>query len=167
MPLSPLARGESLSAWIFISAGSPVFVRGGGMDVQFAEQPAEGEMLLRRDVLIAEEDDEVLRQRAVELVHRPVGQRAGEVDAADFRADDRREPVDADRLVRRVRFGRLPIAGTLIDQQRAHGPGSMTRPAKLPSPSMVARMARAAQTGRSVGRAEAKPAPRGYFATML
>ena len=40
------------------------------MDVQFAEQPAEGEMLLRRDVLVAEEDDEVLGQRAVDLVER-------------------------------------------------------------------------------------------------
>ena len=38
------------------------------MDVQLAEQPAEGEMLLRRDVLVAEEDDEVFGQRPVDFV---------------------------------------------------------------------------------------------------
>ena len=39
------------------------------MDVQFAEQAAEGEMLLRRDVLVAEEDDEIFGERAVDFVH--------------------------------------------------------------------------------------------------
>ena len=42
------------------------------MDVQLAEPPAEDEMLLRRDVLVAEEDDQVLGQRAVDFVERAV-----------------------------------------------------------------------------------------------
>ena len=45
-----------------------------GMDVQIAELAAEGEMLLRRDVLVAEEDHEVFGQRAMDLVHGAVGQ---------------------------------------------------------------------------------------------
>ena len=49
---------------------------GSGMNVQLAEFPAEGEMLLRRDVLVAEEDHEIFGERAMDLVHGPVGQRA-------------------------------------------------------------------------------------------
>ena len=45
----------------------------GGMDVQFAELAPEGEMLLRRDVLVAKEDHEIFGQRAVDLVHGAVG----------------------------------------------------------------------------------------------
>ena len=48
-------------------------VRRGGMDVQLAELAPEGEVLLRRDVLVAEEDDEVFGERAVDLVHLAVG----------------------------------------------------------------------------------------------
>jgi len=59
------------------------------MHVQLAEQPAEREMLLRRDVLVAEEDDEVFGERAVDFVERAVRQRLSEIDAADLRADDR------------------------------------------------------------------------------
>ena len=43
--------------------------RRGGVDVQIAEFAAEIEMLLRRQVLVAEEDDEVLGEGAVDLVH--------------------------------------------------------------------------------------------------
>ena len=52
--------------------------------MQLAEQPAEGQMLLRRDVLIAEEDHDVFRERSMDLVHRAVGQRFCEIDAADL-----------------------------------------------------------------------------------
>ena len=62
-------------------------------------------MLLRRDVLIAEEDDDVLGQGPMDFVHRSVGQRFCEIDAIDLRADDRRELVDADRLVGRRFIG--------------------------------------------------------------
>ena len=43
------------------------------MDVQFAELAAEGEMLLGRDVLVAEKDHEIFGERAMDLVHLPVG----------------------------------------------------------------------------------------------
>ena len=36
----------SLSAWMIISSGLPGSLRRGGMDVQVAEQPAEGQVLL-------------------------------------------------------------------------------------------------------------------------
>ena len=55
--------------------GSPGSCGAAGMDVQLAEQPAEGQMLLRRDVLVAEEDDEVFGQRPVDFVELPVGER--------------------------------------------------------------------------------------------
>ena len=73
----------------------------GGMDVQFAELAAEGEMLLRRDVLVAEEDHEIFGERAMDLVHGPVGAASRcEIDAGYLRADDRGELFDADGLVR-------------------------------------------------------------------
>jgi hypothetical protein len=52
------------------------------MDVQFSEQAAEGEMLILRQMLVAEEDDEVLGERAVELVEGAVAERPRQVDAA-------------------------------------------------------------------------------------
>ena len=45
------------------------------MQVEVAEQAAEGQMLRRRKRLVAEEDDEVLGERAVDLVELPFGQR--------------------------------------------------------------------------------------------
>ena len=45
------------------------------MDVQLAELAAEGEMLLRRDVLVAEEDHEVFGERTMDFVHLAVGAR--------------------------------------------------------------------------------------------
>ena len=56
--------------------GPARLVRRRGMDVQVAEQAAERHVLLGRDLLVAEEDDAVLRQRAVDLVLLAVGQAA-------------------------------------------------------------------------------------------
>ena len=42
------------------------------VDVQFAELAAEIEVLLRREMLVAEEDHQVFGQRAMDLVHLPV-----------------------------------------------------------------------------------------------
>src|SRR6476619_3520108 len=92
-----------------------------GMDVQLTEQPAKGQMLLRRDVLIAEEDHDVFRQRSMDLIYCAVGQRFCEVDAADLGADDRRELVDADRLVGHRVAGHVPIARTVLAAERTHG----------------------------------------------
>ena len=90
-----------------------LFVRRVRMDVQLAEQPAEAEMLGRREVLVAEEDDQVLRQRAVQLVHRPVGQRLGEIDAADLRTDDGRELVHRHGFIGLRRRGGAGDSGDL------------------------------------------------------
>ena len=49
------------------------FARRGRMDVQFAELAAEGEVLLGRDMLVAEKDHEILGERAMDLVHLAVG----------------------------------------------------------------------------------------------
>jgi len=58
------------------------------MDVQVAEQPAERQVLVGRDVLVAEEDDAVLGQRTMDLVVLAVRQRLAEVEAGDLRADN-------------------------------------------------------------------------------
>ena len=50
----------------------------GRMNVQLAELAAEGEMLVRRDVLVAEEDHEIFGERAMDLVHLAVGARSSE-----------------------------------------------------------------------------------------
>lgn len=87
--------------------------------MQLAELAAEGEVLLRRDVLVAEEDDEVLGERAVDLVHLPVGagiaiDELADIDARDFRADDGRELFDGDGLVGRTVFSGVAIARALL-----------------------------------------------------
>ncbi len=65
---------------------------------------------------------QVLGERAVHLVLLAIGKRLAEVDAADLRADDRRQLVDGDGLVRRTFVGRVPVAGTGVASQRSlHG----------------------------------------------
>src|SRR5215510_12326297 len=96
------------------------------MHVQLAEFPAEGEMLLRRDVLVAEEDHEVFGERAMDLVDLPVGPRlvvdeSCDVDAGDFRADDRRQLFDGDGLIGLGFPGEMPVARALFAGQRTHG----------------------------------------------
>ena len=68
---------------------------------------AEIEVLFVADVLVAEEDHQVFRQRAVDLLEGLVAERLRQIDAADLRADDRRQLVDRDRVVRRRRHRRL------------------------------------------------------------
>ena len=96
------------------------------MDVQLAEFAAEGEMLLRRDVLVAEENHEIFGKRAVDFIHLPVGARIvrdklADVDARNLGANDRRQLLDADGLVGLDFAGDVPIAGPLLAGQRAHG----------------------------------------------
>ena len=117
---SPLARGLSLSAWMIISSGWPGACGAAGWMCRFAEMAAERQMLLRRHVLIAEEDHAVLRQGAVDFVHLPVGSGCGEIDAADFRADDRRQLVDRDGFVGRGLVGDMTIPWTVVAAQGAH-----------------------------------------------
>ena len=96
-------------------------VRRGGMDVQLAEAATEVEVLLVADVLVAEEDHQVLRQRAMDFLERLVAERLREIDAADLRADDRRQLVDRDRVVRRRLVGVVLVARSVVATQDAHG----------------------------------------------
>src|SRR2546430_7375953 len=96
----------------------------GGMDMQLAELAAEGEMLVWGDVLIPEEDHEIFGQRAVDLVHGPVGERTSEIDARYFRADDRGQLFDPDGLVLPGFLGDVPIAGSLLAGERTPGGSS-------------------------------------------
>ena len=90
--------------------------------MQFAELAAEGEMLLRGDLLVAKEDHEVFGERAMDFVHLAIGARIvrdelADVDAGNFRADDRREFLDADGLVRLGFAGEVAIARSLLAGQ--------------------------------------------------
>ena len=76
-------------------------VRGRWMDVQLAKISPEGEVLFRRQVLIAEENDRIFRQCAMDFVHLPVRQRFAQIGARDFGANDRREFVHGNGFVRR------------------------------------------------------------------
>ena len=100
-------------------------MRRGGMDVQVAEFSAEGEMLLRRDVLVTEEDHQIFGERTMDLVHLAVGRRfaideLADVDAGNLSTDDRRQLLDRDGLVRIGYLGLMPIARSLLARQRAH-----------------------------------------------
>ena len=96
-------------------------VRRRGMDVQLAEAAAEVEVLVLGDMLVAEEDHQVLRQRAVDLLEGLVAERLRQIDAADLGADDRRQLVDRDRVVRRRLIGAVLVARSVVATQDAHG----------------------------------------------
>ena len=109
-----LMRGHTLSSQLADAATNPMYyldlAKLGELARATLRQPdvvyviihdAEGQVLILADVLVAKEDDEVLRQRSMDLVLLPVGQRLAEVDAADLRAEDRRQLVEGDGLVRR------------------------------------------------------------------
>src|SRR6185437_620879 len=96
-------------------------VRRRRMDMQFAEPAAEGEMLRRRDVLIAKEDHEVFGERAMDFVHDAVGERAAEIDAGYLGANDRGELLHRDGLIGLGADGRVPVARPLLAGERTHG----------------------------------------------
>ena len=66
---SPLARRLSLSAWMIINSGWPGACGAAGWMCRCPEIPPERQMLRLGQVLVAEEDDAVLGQRPVDLVH--------------------------------------------------------------------------------------------------
>ena len=70
------------------------------MLVQLAEELAEPFQILRRDLLIAEEQDEMFGDRVVDFLHFEVAERPGEVELGDLRADIGRDWLDANRSVR-------------------------------------------------------------------
>ena len=71
------------------------------MDVELAEQPPEREVLLGRDLLVAEEDDQVLDQRAVNLFQLLGRERPRQIDADELGADQWSELLDRERAIRR------------------------------------------------------------------
>src|SRR3954465_307469 len=100
-------------------------MRRGGMNVQFAEPSSECEMLLRADVLIAEEDHEIFGERAMDLVHLAVGARIlrnqiTDIDPGYLCADNRREFLDRVGLVGFLFARRVAIAWALFAGERVH-----------------------------------------------
>src|ERR1022692_3998875 len=96
------------------------------MNMQFAELAAEGEMLVRGDVLIPEEDHEIFGERAMDLIHlavrgRVVGDQSADVDTGYLGADDRGEFFHRDGLIGLLFAGDVAIARTLLAGKRAHG----------------------------------------------
>ena len=70
-----------------------------GMDVQVAEVAAEPLLLLQVDPLVAEEQDLVLCQRRMQILHLPVTERTGQVDAGNLGAYDWRKRFHSDGAV--------------------------------------------------------------------
>ncbi len=101
------------------------------MHMQVAELAPEGEMLRRGDVLVAEEDDGIFRERAVDLVHLAVrallGHEPAEIDAGNLRADDGRELLHRNGLVGLFLAGCVAIARPLLAGERGHGVSSGER----------------------------------------
>jgi hypothetical protein len=83
------------------------------MKVKIAKEAAEGEVLLLGQVLVAKEDHGVFGQRAMDLVERPVTERLRQVDPIDLGADNRRQLVDRDRVVRARILSNIFDAGTI------------------------------------------------------
>ena len=72
------------------------------MDLQFAEAAAEIEVLLRGQLLVAEEDDLMLKQCGPYRADDPVGEIARQIHARDFGAERAGDRLDLDRALRHV-----------------------------------------------------------------
>ena len=70
--------------------------RGGRVNVERSEAPSEGEVLLVVDGLVAEEDDAVRDEGAVDLLERRVVEGLAEVHPGDLGSDRRSERIDGD-----------------------------------------------------------------------
>jgi hypothetical protein len=94
------------------------------VQMQLTEEPSERLLLVRRQALVAEEDDAVVDQGVVDLLERALVERLGEVDAPDLGAGVRGELVDLDRDV-----GHAPVL--LPRSATARGRGRLVaRPAR-------------------------------------
>jgi hypothetical protein len=56
--------------------------------VELAEAAAEGDVLLARDLLVAEQQDAALEEGAMDLVELGIAERLGEIDTLDLGAQD-------------------------------------------------------------------------------
>src|SRR5205085_11099863 len=61
-----------------------------------------------------------LGQRAVDLVERAIAERPRQIDPADLTADDRRQLVDRDRVVRRRLIDEMLVAGAVVGTNGVH-----------------------------------------------
>ncbi len=108
---SPLARGESLSAWMTISSGWFGACGAAGWMCKSPNIRPKARCCSWRQMLVAKEDDEVFCERPVDLVGGGVAQRLRQIDVADFGADDRRQFIDGDGFIRRRIVGDVFVAG--------------------------------------------------------
>jgi hypothetical protein len=67
-------------------------------------------------MLVAEEDHQILGERAMDFVERAVAERLRQVDPGDLAADDRRQLVDGDRIVRRLLVGDVLVTGPWFER---------------------------------------------------
>src|SRR5207248_9198333 len=75
-------------------------VRRRRMDRQLTEEAPERLVLLVRQLLVAEEHDQILHQRVVHFLELLIAERSRQVDPGDLGADMRRQLFDLDRLIR-------------------------------------------------------------------
>ncbi len=71
--------------------------RGREVDMQVAEVAAKGDVLIDRDVLIAEEQDLAVEKRRVQIRDRLIRQILRQIDAGHFSADGRCDRADFER----------------------------------------------------------------------
>jgi hypothetical protein len=83
------------------------------MNVQLAEARAEGLVLLDRELLVTEEDDEVFHRGAMDLFELMTAQLLAEIDAGNLRTDCRSGLAHHDRLVGHCCFLLLVFAWSL------------------------------------------------------
>src|SRR5262249_39132421 len=84
------------------------------------EQPAESEVLVLGQMLVAEENHQILGKRAMDLVEGAVAERLREIDPADLTADDRRQLVDRYRVVRRRHVGDMLVTRPVVRTDGIH-----------------------------------------------
>ena len=84
-----------------------------GYSAGLAEALGQRQQLLRRELLIAEEDHDVLEQGGAQLLDRVVVERLGEIDAEDLGAERAGERADFQTGSGHQRHGRSPRGASL------------------------------------------------------
>jgi hypothetical protein len=69
------------------------------VDLQLTKPAAEGEMLLRGQMLVVKENDLMIEQCLADLANDLVGEWPGEIDASDFGAKRSRDPLSGNRAL--------------------------------------------------------------------
>ena len=118
---SPLARGESLSAWMIISSGLAglVTARPGGCAGRrtAGRTPGAGPGVRcwsRKKITKFSASARWISSSVL------VAERLRQIDPADLGADDRRQLVDRDRVIGRRLIGEVLVTGSLVRTNRVH-----------------------------------------------